>query len=140
MGARIYRAVSAAAPFASCSEEAQRKRLHRWLPGGSLGSTNGQDWTRFLSEDNCEAVGALLAGVHSVDKAWFDEVRGEVMQRYPQLQEAGIGADSYLWKDAGCVVAPTTLGAWLDKPTLELFEKCGAHIDHLCHACAPSLI
>ena len=78
-----------------------------------------------MSEDNCEAVGALLAGVHSVDKAWFDEVRGEVMLRYPQLQEAGIKPDSYLWKDAGCVVAPTTLGAWLDKPTLELFEKTG---------------
>ena len=110
--------------------------IEPWLPGGSLGSTNGQDWARFLSEDNCEAVGALLAGVHSVDKAWFDEVREEVMQRYPQLQEAGIGADSYLWKDAG-LLAPTTLGAWLDKPTLELFEKCGAHIDHLCHELAP---
>jgi hypothetical protein len=97
--------------------------IEPWLPGGAVGAPMGEDWAQALSEENCEAIGALLASVHAVDKAWFTEIREGVMSKHPQLAEAGIGAESYLWNDTGLVLPPLT--SWLDKATLELFESTG---------------
>jgi hypothetical protein len=75
--------------------------IEPWLAGGAVGHSFPDDWHLAMSEENCEAIGALLASVHAVDKTWFDEIREGVMLQHPQLAEASIDAESYLWKDAG---------------------------------------
>merc|ERR1711988_2098537 len=58
-----------------------------WLQGGSVVRQDFSDLNKWQSEENCEAVGALLAGIHAVDKAWYDEVRESVMEENPNLQK-----------------------------------------------------
>ena len=94
-----------------------------WVSGGAIGVPTGTDWAQVLSEEKCEALGALLASVHKVPQAWFDEWRQAMRQQFPQLDDAGVGTGSYLWKAAGLVGPP--LASWLDKATLEVFENTG---------------
>ena len=94
-----------------------------WISGGAIGVPTGTDWAQVLSEEKCEALGALLASVHKVPQEWFEEWRQATRQQFPQLDDAGVGTASYLWKDAGLVGPP--LASWLDKATLEVFENTG---------------
>jgi hypothetical protein len=97
--------------------------IEPWCEGGCMGKPMMQDWHEKLSEKNCEALGRLLSQIHSVDTSWFDDIREQTLQKYPQLVEAEIGPGSYLWRDSGLIEEP--LQTWLDANTLEYFKAAG---------------
>ncbi|CAJ1402584.1 unnamed protein product [Effrenium voratum] len=70
--------------------------VEAWESKGAPGKADASDWTPLMTDrDYVEKCGRLLAKLHSIEPAWYEEHLAFLKKQYPELKD--VPASSHLW-------------------------------------------